>query len=189
MAINLNLIQVQIQSQLGKELSDKEYVSIKKEQLNQLLDYVDLDTAKNIPITYGVSLYKITSDHYLLVDAEYHHNILIKDIKGDIWKFIKTKFALLNREVKEALKKHNITIEVELYPAENWYSYIYPNTSAIWNSNGVTDRYYDGFYFYGKHFDVIITKYSNNALWVKIYSPSLMLQLVKEFIYDNYKEK
>ena len=178
---------------LGKELSDKEFVTLSKEQLRYLINHYEVinDNTPRINITYGVSLYKITSDHYLLVDGEYHHNLLIKDEKGEIWNFIKTKMTLLKREAKETLKKHSIIVEneIELYPSENWYSFIYPNSHTIWNSNGVVSKEYDNFHFYGKHFDVIIIKYTNNALWIKIYSPSLMLQIAKEFIYDYYKEK
>ena len=181
----------QIQKILGREIGDKEYVSLSKDQLRYLINHYEVinDNTPKIPITYGNTLYKLFDNYYLLVDAEFHQSLLIKDLRGDIWSFTKSRLALLNREVKETLKKHNINIEVELYPAENWYSYIYPSTNKIWESNGVTSREFDSFYFYGKHFDVIILRYSNGALWVRVYSPSLLLQTVKEFIYDNYKEK
>ena len=183
--------QTQIGKVISKELSDKEFVSLSKEQLHYLINHYEVinDNTPKINITYGVSLYKI-SDYYLLVDGEYHHNLLVMDIRGEIWQKTKNFFSLLNKEVEKVLEKHGINVDTtEIYPAENWYSFIYPSNSAIWESSGVVDRLFDNFYFYGKHFDVIILKYSNNALWVRVYSPSLMLQLIKEFIYDNYKEK
>jgi len=191
--------QVQIDKILNKvldrEITDQEYVSIPKEQLRYLINYYNIlnDETPKVVITYGTTLYKLSDNVYLMTDGEYHHNLLINDVKGEIWNYIKAKMSLLKREVLNILKEQlNLDISIDqfyLAPAENWYSFIYPNNNAIFQSNGVSGYEYSNFYFEGKHFDTLILKYTNNAIWIRVYSPSLMLQIIKDFLYYSYKEK
>jgi len=188
--INQNEIENVITRILGKKLDDRQYTTVPKEVLRLLVRYYKiLDEAPKIPITFGTTLYKVTDAMYLLSDAEYHHNVLINDATGLIWQKTNLYLSMLRNEVREQLKKHGFDFnDIYLSPTSNYYSFAYPNGVAVLDADRIMNTIVDDFWFIEKHFEIVINQYANGAIWVKVYSPSLVLQIIKNLLYYEHEE-
>jgi len=97
--------------------------------------------------------------------------------------------SMLKREVEDQLKKHGFSFDdIYLAPASNYYSFAHPNSSSVLQANKIVSIITDDFWFMEHNFELRINQYSNNAVWVKVYSPSLMLQIIKNLLYYEYEE-
>ena len=200
-------IKVNKKEEMGKQISlnlkNKVYRQLTRKQVQALYDEL-INKTPDLQLSLSVFIYKISDGLFLLIDNFNYQYFLIKDEQGEILSYANKLLKDLIVDVVRFLDPYNNYNNYDfdlsnIQYDDSYYFFVYPDVDTFSRVLSASTRNPENEVFSlsyeGEHFVIMAEEYKKGrryhqyAYKVYVYSPSVVIHLVKRYLNVNYVEQ
>jgi len=187
--------------QISLKLGNKEYIQLTKKQAQLLFgELINGEKTPDLKLSSSVFIYRVSDNLFLLVDNFNYQYMLIRDDQEEILSYSERLLKDLISEVTLLLYPYRKDINLNnIQYYDNYYFFVYPDADTFreiaGHSSTTSDTEVFSLAYEGEHFTIVTEEYRKGRRYHKfayrvfVYSPSIIIHLIKKYLNDNYMQK